>query len=50
MKNWDSIRYYLAVARQGTVSGAAAELAATHATALKRIELFEGDLDEHRVN
>ena len=44
MKSWDSIRYYLAVARQGTVSGAATELAVTHATVLRRIDQFEQDL------
>ncbi len=41
MRDWENLRYFLAVARQGTVSGAARELAVSHSTVLRRIEQFE---------
>lgn len=44
MKNWDDLRYYLAVARRGTVSAAARELDVSHATVLRRIDQLETDL------
>ncbi len=44
MKNWDDLRYYLAVARRGTVSAAARELGVSHATVLRRIDQLESDL------
>lgn len=44
MENWDNLRFYLAVARCGTASGAAKELAVSHATVLRRIEQFEQEL------
>lgn len=44
MNNWDNIRFFLAVARAGTVSRAALELRVTHATVLRRIDQFEQQL------
>ncbi len=44
MENWDNLRFYLAVARSGTVSAAAKELAVTHATVLRRVEQIEKEL------
>ena len=44
MKNWDDVRYYLAVARSGSVSGAAKALCVSHATVLRRIELLEEEM------
>lgn len=45
MRDWENLRYFLAVARQGTVSGAASELKVSHSTVLRRIEQFEMMLD-----
>lgn len=39
--SWDDIRVALAVARCGTVSGAAAELGVHHATVIRRIDALE---------
>ncbi|NRB38501.1 MAG: LysR family transcriptional regulator [Pseudomonadales bacterium] len=44
MNNWDNLRYYLAVARSGTVSAAAKKLNVSHATVLRRIEQCESEL------
>lgn len=44
MKNWDDLRYYLAVARSGSLSAAARELSVSHATVLRRIDHLETDL------
>lgn len=41
MSNWDDIRYFLAVARQGSVSGAAKELKVNHSTVSRRIAGLE---------
>ena len=38
MKQWDDVRYFLAVARQRSLSGAARELAVNHATVYRRIQ------------
>ncbi len=40
-ENWDDLRYVLAVAQTGTVSGAARRLGVNHATVLRRIAAFE---------
>lgn len=40
-KNWDDIRFVLAVIESGTVSGAAKELGVNHATVVRRISAFE---------
>ena len=44
MDNWENLRFYLAVARQGTVTAAAKELHVSHATVLRRIEQLEGEI------
>lgn len=44
MRDWENLRYFLSVARQGTVSGAAKELNVSHSTVLRRIEQFEAVL------
>ena len=41
MSNWDDIRYFLAVARQGSVSGAAKALNVNHSTVSRRIAGLE---------
>ena len=40
-RNWDDIRFALAVVRAGSVAGAARILKVNHATVLRRIRLFE---------
>jgi DNA-binding transcriptional LysR family regulator len=45
MNDWDEIRYFLAVARAGTVRGAAERLAVNHSTVLRRIGQLEGKLN-----
>jgi DNA-binding transcriptional LysR family regulator len=40
-KNWDDLRFVLAVAEAGSVNGAAAQLSVNHATVLRRIAAFE---------
>jgi DNA-binding transcriptional LysR family regulator len=44
MKNWDDLRYYLTVARSGTVSAAARQMAVSHSTVLRRIDALEAEL------
>jgi len=41
MRDWENLRYFLAVARHGTVLGAANSLGVSHSTVLRRIEQFE---------
>ena len=41
MIDWDDIRYFLAVARGGSVRAAAARLGVNHATVLRRIAQLE---------
>jgi DNA-binding transcriptional LysR family regulator len=41
MTNWDDIRYFLAVARCGNVSGAAKALSVNHSTVSRRIQALE---------
>lgn len=40
-ENWDDLRFVLAVAEAGTVSGAARTLGVNHATVLRRVAAFE---------
>lgn len=40
-ENWDDMRFVLAVAETGTVSGAARDLGVNHATVLRRVAAFE---------
>ena len=44
MKSWDYPKYYLAVARAGSVSAAAKKLSVSHATVLRQIDQLEGEL------
>ncbi|MGE3297671.1 MAG: LysR family transcriptional regulator [Porticoccaceae bacterium] len=41
MTPWDDVRYFLAVARTGSLSGAARELGVNHSTVLRRINAYE---------
>ena len=41
MTQWDDLRYFLAVARSGSLSGAARELGVNHSTVLRRIQAYE---------
>jgi len=40
---WDDLRYFIAVARAGTLSKAARELGISHATVIRRIDQLETD-------
>jgi DNA-binding transcriptional LysR family regulator len=44
MMNWDDLRFLLAVARSGSMSGAARELKVNHATVIRRIRSLESQL------
>lgn len=44
MMNWDDLRYLLAVARSGSMSGAARALDVNHATVIRRIRSLEEQL------
>ena len=44
MGDWDNYRYFLAVAREGTLSGAARALGVNHATVLRRLRGLESEL------
>ena len=39
--DWNDVRYFLAVARRGTLQGAAGELGVNHSTVFRRINRFE---------
>ena len=41
MNDWDDLRYFLAVARNGTISGAAVDLGVNHSTVSRRINAYE---------
>ena len=41
LKNWDEIRYFLAVARHGSVSAAAKGIGVSHATVLRHVDELE---------
>ncbi|MBQ0718634.1 MAG: LysR family transcriptional regulator [Gammaproteobacteria bacterium] len=41
MNDWDDLRYFLAVARNSSVSGAAVELGVNHSTVSRRINAYE---------
>src|SRR5690606_37807247 len=47
MMDWDDIRYFLAVARGGSVRAAAGRLEVNHATVLRRIAQLEEHLGAH---
>ncbi len=42
--DWDNLRYFLAVARKGSIRAAAADLAVNHSTVARRISSFEKQL------
>lgn len=42
--DWDDLRYVLAIARAGSLSGAARTLAVTHSTVLRRVDAIERKL------
>lgn len=44
MSDWDNYRFFLAVAREGTLSGAARVLQVNHATVLRRLRTLEDHL------
>ena len=44
MIDWDDVRYFLAIARGGSVRAAAERLGVTHTTALRRIAQLEEQL------
>jgi len=41
MKDWDDLRFFLAVARRGSIRAAAASLGVNHSTVSRRIDAFE---------
>ena len=43
--NWDNIKVFVAVARQGSIKQAAKELAVNHSTILRRIDALEKELN-----
>src|SRR6266550_9236011 len=47
MIDWDDVRYFLAVARGGSVRAAAKRLGVNHATVLRRIAQLEERLGAH---
>ena len=47
MIDWDDVRYFLAVARSGSVRAAAGRLGVTHSTVLRRIAQLEERLGAH---
>ena len=52
-ENWDEFRYFLAVARAGTLSRAADQLGTEHTTVARHIQSLEKDLNQklfHRSN
>ena len=45
MRNWENLRFYLAVAETGTAIGAAQKLGVSHTTVLRRIDQIEHELE-----
>jgi DNA-binding transcriptional LysR family regulator len=43
-QNWDQLRYFLAVARTGTLSAAAEQLGTEHTTVARHIQALEDEL------
>jgi len=50
MPDWENLRYFLILARSGTLSGAARELAVEHATVARRIAALEEELGARLVD
>ena len=42
--NWDDLRFFLALCREGTVSSAGRELGVKHSTVTRRVESLEEQL------
>ena len=52
-QNWDDLRYFLAVARAGTLSAAAKQLGTEHTTVARHIQAVEDELNNrlfHKSN
>src|ERR1700724_243989 len=52
-QNWDDVRYFLAVARTGTLSAAARQLGTEHTTVARHIQALEDELNSrlfHKSN
>src|SRR6266478_1277292 len=52
-QNWDDVRYFLAVARTGTLSAAAKQLSTEHTTVARHIQALEDELNNrlfHKSN
>lgn len=47
--NWDDLKLFLAVARTGSISGAAKQLGVQHSTISRRIRKFEEKLDQRII-
>jgi molybdate transport repressor ModE-like protein len=47
IRNWDDLRYFLAVARTGTLSAAAKQLGKEHTTVARHIQALEDELNSH---
>src|SRR3546814_15067398 len=47
MVDWDDVRYFLAVARGGSVRAAAERLGVNHSTVLRRVAQLEARLGAH---
>jgi DNA-binding transcriptional LysR family regulator len=50
MPDWENLRYFLILARSGTLSGAARQLAVEHATVARRIAALEEELGVRLVD
>src|SRR5260221_14388618 len=50
MVNWEDVRHFLAVAQNGTLSGAARSLKVDHATISRRLAALEATLDVRLVD
>lgn len=50
MSSWEDIRYFLAIAERGSLSGAARHLKVDHATVSRRLAALEGTLDVRLVD
>ncbi len=45
--NWDHLRYFLALAKAGSLSQAARDLNVSHTTVLRRVKAIENELETH---
>ncbi|MRW88896.1 LysR family transcriptional regulator [Duganella sp. FT80W] len=49
MLDWDSLRYFSAFAREGSLAAAARYLGVEHATVVRRIAALEASLNMNRI-